>query len=195
MSYNQTFYPGIFFYMKEPSVLDYVKAKLNPRKYQGLLQAIDQANEVQLELVKPAEQGVEIAIAKPKLIVLPWKTISGVLFALIAQFILEPPVSSVPAAITFYVLSAVSIGAAFLMKEIELPKLKPDVQQPMSVQIRKSSLYFGLPVAILAFLAFGGNKFNLIESFCMDTCHWIFHPCLLVTQSRRREYIFQRSKK
>ncbi len=149
--------------MEEPSVLDYVKAKLNPRKYPDLLQSLQQMEEQSPESVALEVIDSEATVDKVKSLSLPWKMITGVLFALIAQFILEPPTSSVGAAVSFYVLSTVLIIAAFLTKEIELPRHRTAAQTPMPTQIRNGSLYFGLPVALLAFLAFGGNKFTLVN--------------------------------
>jgi len=149
--------------MEEPSVLDFIKAKLNPRKYQGLLQAFDKEQEAHKEPVEAAPEVMQSMVKKAKPFNLPWKTIAGVLFALIAQFILEPPASSVWAAVSFYAMAAIFVGAAFISKEIELPALRPAAEYPMSLQIRQSSLYFGLPIALLAFLAFGGNRFTFIN--------------------------------
>ena len=177
-------------FMDEPSVLDYLKAKLNPRKYRDVLEALEWEEKMPQE---PLSNRSDVMAERPEqkraFRDLPWKTIAGVLFALIAQFILEPPSSSILAAVTFYFLAAIFIGTAFISKEIELPAFKPDAEQPMPLEIRKSSLYLGLPAALLAFLMFGGNRFTFINLMVWIIALGYFIHAFWVSQPRENGFL------
>ena len=93
----------------------------------------------------------------------PWFTLLPLVFALSGQWLLEPPDRSVTASIVLYVISAFLVVWGYL-KGYLLPQDTPaqaETAPPLS--LKKDTLWVILPAFVIAFFAFGGNQFNLIN--------------------------------
>jgi hypothetical protein len=129
--------------MDQPSILDYVKAKLTFWKKSDLHIA-DPEEAISLTEVaeeSPVRSDVAIVQEDSSVVVekartdsrtwlsgFPWLALSPLLVALIAQLFLEPPArSQVPAGV-FYAFSFVLVLVAFWKKELFLIEPKPEVQ-------------------------------------------------------------------
>jgi len=157
--------------MKEPSVLDYFKARLNPW-------AKDVPEIFSSEAVQPAVEeepfpsigNVEREPASQKAVSIfkslaatSWKTSLALVFALLAQIQLDRSAPNPFVGIFLYVISAILFLAAFLTNEIKLPFLADDPEERISTSVRQKGLFIGIPTMLLAFLTFGGNRFNLVN--------------------------------
>lgn len=164
----------------EPSVLDYVKALLTP--WRGTPPTIPELpKEGRVELSSPDEvplgkegdikhiepmaesMGLSVESIRPAL-KLPWRAISSAILALIAQASLEPtPDRTAEMGIVLYSLAAVLAVWSFLQKEWSLPDI-PEVEViEDTLRIRWVNLWMGLGFGLLAFIAFGGNRFTWIN--------------------------------
>jgi len=157
--------------MKEPSVLDYFKARLNPW-------AKDVPEIFSSEAVQPAVEeepfpsigNVERELASQKAVSIfkslaatSWKTSLALVFALLAQIQLDRSAPNPFVGIFLYLVSAILFLAAFLTSEIKLPFLADDPDERISTSVRQKGLFIGIPTMLLAFLTFGGNRFNLVN--------------------------------
>jgi 4-amino-4-deoxy-L-arabinose transferase-like glycosyltransferase len=154
---------------EEPSVLDYIKSKLNPRKYPA----------VDLTLEKPAPPGTPSELHAPEQPQIqkaphpyptrvqrpwPWRTLLALAIALFAQRSLEPgPGRSLVVAAVIYLLSAVLLGWAFLIGELHVPELPADERNLEPQSVYATSLFISIPLALAAFLAFSGNLFTALN--------------------------------
>lgn len=152
--------------MNEPSVLDYIKSKLNLRKNLPVNIPPEQPHAQDpggSESLFPVEE------QPPKqAFSFPWRSLGALLFGLIGQRFLEPPDRSVNIALFFYALAILLLLWAMLRDEWRLAALQPDAEQPVDVKIHWLSFYLSVPIIAIAFIAFGGNRFtplNLILGF------------------------------
>jgi len=154
--------------MEEPSVLDYLKSKLNPWKYERLdLPAVPPAAE-ETSPVKSApaaqtEIPVQPAIAptaplvrvEPKRIALPVRSLGSLFFALAAQFALRPTPER------DWVFGAALLCIAFILltwaafsDEIHLAKTPAELGLSLHHSINPTSLLIGGALALSAFIVF-----------------------------------------
>lgn len=163
---------------EEPSVLDYVKALLTPwraappaipalpeeradhthreesdeRKYPDDGESIIQPAETLVESIRPAITGI------------PWRAISAVSLALLAQAALEPaPDRTAKTGIFLYIISAMMAVWSYLHNEWSLPRIPGARQVDDTGRIRWTNLWLGLAFGLLAFITFGGNKFTRVN--------------------------------
>ncbi len=167
--------------MNEPSVLDYVKAKLFPWKYnldQWDMEAISHFSDAE-DLAadidsKILDGGLHMAKKKVQPVLnLPWYLFLALIFALIAQILLEPPDQLPFVAAILYLLSASMVVIAFLKKDSLFNHFPESSNQPINTELIKSQ-YIALMVSfaslIIAFFAFhkvGDNdlRFNSLNLF------------------------------
>ncbi|MCD4673361.1 MAG: glycosyltransferase family 39 protein [Anaerolineaceae bacterium] len=158
----------------EPSVLDYLKSKIFPRRYEKI--SIPKEGEVfpvESDLVTEPEcteikkeSAAESLPAKPKKKrerrPIPWK-IAGTLFmALLAQFLLEPPRRDAMPAVLIYAWAALLLVVAMIKNELRLAEPESGVALIMP-QLKRTSFLIGLPLMLFAFLLFGGNRFTVLN--------------------------------
>lgn len=165
--------------MEEPSVLDYIKSKLMPWK--GIKveippeQESPAENEVGLEALPPtperplaAESTLSEIPDKEKksfMTAWPWRVMLALGLVLVAQRLLEPPERNPTVAIVLYALAAGLMVWAILIQEWHMDFLAEDSSQPMPESIRRNPLFLMIGAVILAFLAFGGNRFTAVNLF------------------------------
>lgn len=164
----------------EPSVLDYVKAVLTP--WRGAPPPIPQLSEeesAELSRRDEVSLGKEHSIEQPEQFaqplvkslpgirpaaVIPWRAISAAFLALIAQASFEPaPDRTAEMGIVLYVLAATLAVWSYTRKEWSLPKIPEAEVIEDPLKIRWVNLWLGFLFGLLAFIAFGGNKFTLIN--------------------------------
>ncbi|MFO7585339.1 MAG: glycosyltransferase family 39 protein, partial [Anaerolineales bacterium] len=146
--------------MQEPSVLDYLKSKLNPWSRETLeLPAQDGESPTQADEQPPVES------APPAVRPAPWRPILAVGFAILGQSFLEPPgVQTVPA-LAFYFISLLLLAWMVLRGEWKMPRLrKSDPVEDPGV-FRYLSFVLAFVFALVAFVLFGENSFFGLFAF------------------------------
>lgn len=152
--------------MEEPSVLDYLKAKLNPwRKAEELLP--EETGETQIPERKPGkEPGAGEPEARQKGVEMPWRTLAALLLALAGQMALEPGDRSVSAAVSLFILAGALLGWAFWRGEWRLAKMPEDVHEANdNGSVRNRELMIGALLSVIAFLLFNDNRFNFLNFY------------------------------
>ena len=160
--------------MKEPSVLDYVIAKLTfwrkttleiPELPEESSLGIDKVGEtvliskVHIE-TQEGNQPIEQEFRWNKFIVL-----APVVLALIGQFALEPPRRSLKAGIAFYALAVICLVWLIFLKKWKIasyPILEGDIEGDFFTH-RVGWFVIGIVLALLSFVILGGNRFNLLN--------------------------------
>ncbi len=162
--------------MKEPSVLDFIKSRLNPWQKEKIHipAAAIGASEPNILIPENASQGESQSASSSgrelnpasngdlfKLF--PWRTLIALFLALVAQKMLEPPSPSIPMALGLYVISLVFLVWANFRQEFVLPGREsvPEAVDPQTFRTR--SLTFSIFLALLAFLLFSNNLFTALN--------------------------------
>jgi len=142
--------------MEEPSVLDYLKSKLNPWH----------SKKIEIPAHEPGEQPDQPETLEPKQktaampVIWPWRVVLALILAVIGQMCLDRPERVVPAALVLYGLAAVSLIWAITHGDFELAPLKQDSTEALSENVRPFYVFISLPFLFLAFLSFGKNRFT-----------------------------------
>jgi hypothetical protein len=171
---------------EEPTVLDYVKSLLTFWKGKPLeippLAAPDTADlsvpdgpgvtpavaETPSTAPLKAEAQVEpiaTATAEPTMPrELPWRALVALGLALVAQTSLEPrPFRTWLVGLFLYILAAAWLAWSTWRGEWAPAPLPEDVRQPEDHHVRARWIYLCLPLALVAFLSLGGNRFTSIN--------------------------------
>lgn len=157
--------------MEEPSVLDYLKAKLTPwRGKAPEIPPLEAAAPESLETItqQPASLSEPApSIPQPALLektaALPWRSATALALALIGQLTLEPsPQRTWTVGVIFYLAAAGMAIMAFRRSEWTLPALpvSQTAIEPVQVRVNARLLILSLPLLLAAFLAMGGNRFT-----------------------------------
>lgn len=172
---------------KEPSVLDYIKAKLMPwkgiqieipalkaqevprpkpaidRKEPGLVGAPSwQAS----DLATPLTSATDIQeTATQRVVSWPWRSIVALALAAIAQRSLVPPDRSMNLGIFFFVLSTGWLIWAIRRGEWKTATIPAIEKRLDALDVNAYALLTGLVLAVMAFLTLGGNLFTPINLF------------------------------
>lgn len=168
--------------MKEPSVLDYLKSRLNPWQKekiqipraaetddeagQALITPVESLTSEELETqteLRPVEQA-EAQVASPAGLQLslqaPWRTVIALCVALIAQRKFEPPVDSIAINIGLYLAAVLLLGWAYFDGEFSLPTASEVTPQHDPLTYHRNSLIGAVVLAAAAFLLFTDNLFT-----------------------------------
>jgi len=148
--------------MDEPSVLDYLKAKLTFWKKPNFeLAGLDEETRPPEDL--PVAAGEERQETRLALLRLPWPILLPSGLALMAQFFLEPPNrSGIPAAL-LYGAAALSGGIAAWKGWLSLAEGQPEVTALDNLSYRHTAALTGFLGLMVSFLLFGHNRFNPIN--------------------------------
>ncbi len=155
--------------MKEPSVLDFLKEKLQfwknktETKQPMVATGGDMAVNEKAAVTHPPVDQEKIANKEKSFRVGPWKTFLALIFALTAQALMEPPNPSIKGAIGLYVFAGFLAVAAILTREWELPQNPPDSAQTFSTGYRRIPFLVSILLLMLSFFAFGGNRFTPVN--------------------------------
>lgn len=150
----------------EPSVLDYIKARLSFGRAPAVALPAVESQEMAPELARQAgvaegagvEQGP--AASAGVLTALPLRSVLALILGLTAQTMLEPTRRAVPAAIVLFVLAGGLLIWAALRGEWSLAEIPADAVRSDPMSYRRLRFLVALPLALFAFLAFTGNLFT-----------------------------------
>ncbi len=161
---------------EEPSVLDYLKVSLRswlraPFRMEEAHALPVQAQDVEQERIRDFEQREPFTKtqAEPEFIPasIPWRSLLALAFALVAQSLLEPPARFALGGILLYILAGVWVVTAAFSGEWELAspghsdELAIMASESDSPVIRHPIAFFAsIVLSLLAFFAFGGNRFT-----------------------------------
>ncbi len=146
----------------EPSVLDYLKARLLPGRHMA----------VEIPALSPRQEKTEnippdpVALTAPtaasgaSVIRLPWRALLALGCALLAQSFYEPPSPRGMAGSIVYIVSAALLVWSALRGEWTLATPPDAVAGTDPLTYRGVALLASIPLAMLAFLFFGGNLFT-----------------------------------
>ncbi len=167
--------------MDEPSVLDYLKAKLTPWRGPApqVPPAPDQAGssteEAQRSSIKgellPGDSLPARPFAQARTLVIPWRSLSALFLALAAQASLEPgPDRTWSLGAILYGLSFILLGWAYFSKEWTSSGAQAYDHPPARSDLDRNALLYNPTLFMLSLLltlvglwAFSGNRFNLFN--------------------------------
>jgi hypothetical protein len=160
--------------MEEPSVLDFLKKKIDPRNWGKRLEDLypelsddDTVGATETEIGEPlVEEIAPIVLEKEKVpFKFPWKTLAALFLVLVAQRMLEPTSRNVLAAVVLYAASLGLIVLAVLKKEWSAPDLPAREIKVMGTEVRAWPFFIFIPVALLAFYELKDNRFTALNLF------------------------------
>ncbi|MHC1740499.1 MAG: ArnT family glycosyltransferase [Anaerolineaceae bacterium] len=154
--------------MEEPSVLDYLKEKLNPRKWGKPSEILGaEPQEIQSNDLPSNHETKDDAEKNPVRSPLnfPWRILLALVFALVAQFLLEPNIANSTAAILLYAASLGLVILAILKQDWLIVDSLSVETTAMGTGARKVPLLIFIPVALLAFYLLKDNQFNSLNVF------------------------------
>lgn len=148
----------------EPSVLDFLKAKLTPWK--GPAPEIPPLPQGEEE--SPGEGiGFKSAKEKTSLSFLDrnagWIVTLPLIAALVAQTMLEPPNRDWKAALIFYAVALGSLLWLLWRRTWRLPELPESSEVGYSFEVWRLPLYIGLALMVASFFLFSGNEYNALN--------------------------------
>ena len=146
----------------EPSVLDYVRSRLSfgrrPAVELPSLEApvsIPEASAVDADVAGPREAAIP-----GFLLSIPWRSLSALSLALLAQSLYEPPGRSALAGGIAYVLAIAFLCWAAFRREWTLPACSEAGSGVDPLSYHRIPFFVSLPLALIAFLAFSENLFT-----------------------------------
>jgi hypothetical protein len=147
--------------MQEPSVLDYLKSKLNRLSRETpQLPAQDGESPLLVDEQAPLESAPQAGFG-----LVPWRPILAVGFAILAQSFLEPPGAQPVPALAFYFISLLLLAWTVLRGEWAMPALRTAQPQEDSGIFRPVFFVLAFVFALVAFILFGKNSFFGLFSF------------------------------
>jgi hypothetical protein len=169
--------------MKEPSILDYLKSRLNPWQKEKIQipKAADMENpavgtvvidtelsresspDISFENLSESAAGQQPVSALKNRSNFPWRTLLALFLGLFAQSMLEPGSNSIPVALGLYFFALMMLAWAALSGEFRLPTAQDVTQQVDPQTYHRNSLLIGLLLAAAAFLLFSENLFTLLN--------------------------------
>jgi VCBS repeat-containing protein len=170
----------------EPSLLDYLKSRLKFwERHEQMALPAEPEPPAKKETRAKAEPVVvaprparEKAVVKPMLSPVkvkppvvdmgprgpwPWRSLLALLLALAGQHFFEPATRAVHLAYAFYFLSFLFLVWAIVRKEWALAPLPEPGAGNETLKVRMLPFFLSIPLAAVAFLAFGGNLYNPIN--------------------------------
>lgn len=202
--------------MEEPSVLDLLKAKIKSIGQRRAVELEDSQNvseelnpasildhnaspsadgtsttviEQPLEPTTTGDQAGKKAAPFGRLFNFPWKILTALILAILAQGLLEPPNRSVAAAASLYGLAAFLVIAAVLTREWQLLPIPEESIQVFSIKAKRNPLLISLPLLVFAFLTMGGNEFNLLNVFLWISGSFFFINAFWETDPEKPKFI------
>lgn len=171
--------------MQEPTVLDYLKALLDPRRPRLSIppEQVDAPPPVPESKLaepeaRPAPEPPPPAQQEPAprgALALPeaasslrglWLPLLALTFALVGQSMLEPPSRDWQAGVTFYLLGAALLVGAYFRGGWTVAALPRVHVRPDPLTVRNGLLLAALLVSALAFYLFRGNRFTALNVLC-----------------------------
>ncbi len=106
----------------------------------------------------------EKVIEPPRTNTFPWRSMLALLFALVAQGLVEPPNRQSSLTLSFYFIAAGMAVWAYFRDELHLPALPATRQSPDPLSTRLLPLIVAVVLALIAFADFGEDKFTVINT-------------------------------
>ena len=150
--------------MEEPSVLDYLKAKLNPWSHEKieLPEQAEQPEDGGLSSPLPAEPAGP-PFWKKDLRQIPWRSLLALSLALVGQSLLEPPEPQPIPAVAFYFFALLFFAWAVWRSEWLMPEFRQQTFEVDPGTIRLVPLFAACAVGLIAFFSLGGNQFSKLN--------------------------------
>lgn len=164
---------------EEPSVLDFIKSLLRGKPIpipepeaigsdETEQQQIDEDGKAIAHLItgdsqadSSAAMGTKVSEPTISLASLPWRSLSALSLALIAQFVLEPrPVRDWMVGVILYALAAGWLIFAHYKGDWQVGEIPQDSVGSDDFRIRSSFMFAAAPAVLIAFLALGDNTFS-----------------------------------
>ena len=145
--------------MDEPSLLDYLKEKINLRNLLGRKAG---APEIEESSELPAAARTAPIVADRQF---PWRSIAAVVLALVGQRFFEPGAENPLIGILMYMLAVGLLIFALLKEEWRIDSATPDERGAFSLFYRKTALVLFSVLFVISYLAFGGNQFTGLNLF------------------------------
>jgi len=142
--------------MDEPSLLDYLKERLDLRR---ILRG-EAAKPPILPLPDKPEEAQDQGNANTRF---PWRVIPVLLLALLGQRFFEPGSAQPALGIIFYVFAVGLLIFLLIKKDWQLPTVKPDEADQLSLRYRRVPLIIFVPLFLLTFFLFSGNQFTFLN--------------------------------
>jgi len=163
--------------MNEPSLLDFIKAKIMPWKYSISEEyLINTTLEEDLSIDKVEDGEIK---EKPARLLTNWgqyRLVLALFLAIIGQFFMEPPDRNVPVAIMFFILSIGLIIWSAISKDSIFDYQNVTSAKQLNFELSTKKLYLlgasGL-LLVLAFLAFRMNTANEILFNVLNLSLWV----------------------
>ncbi len=186
--------------MNEPSVLDYVKSKLGMGEKIEFpandITAPEEKKGVGKKKKKPELQPLETSssptpkdndIKEKVLKKFPLLVLLALLLAIIGQRAFEPsPNRSSSTGLAFYFVAFLLLAWAYYRDEWRLPPLRKSETSSYTLAFKKIAFLLAIPFAIAAFATFGGNSFNLLNTF-----PWLLSLILFIWSFWQPEFSFK----
>jgi hypothetical protein len=155
---------------EEPSVLDYVKARLTP--WRGPAPQIPDLDDEQpgqaavltADLPGEARAAVRLRVSSAAI---PWAALGALLLGLLAQFALEPSAGAagrswqVGAFLYLAALAALVVSAMLRHQELAPPRERIYRLDPLTMRL--GMLWAGILLGLASFWMMGGNRFNSLN--------------------------------
>ncbi len=149
--------------MNEPSLLDYLKAKLNPWQKEKV--EIPAVTETDSDSAAGSPQPASIKWNLFAFSGLPWRSLLALCMGLIGQRFLEPPVNSYLLPVGYYALAALMLGWAYWVGEWKLPIAAQQEEKEDPLTLRRNWFIAGMLFSAVAFITFNENLFNEVNVF------------------------------
>lgn len=149
--------------MDEPSLLDFLKEKLDPRRWITRSPGKDTTSAAAHPI--PEEKGERVKASRQ--VAIPWKSLLAMLLAIAGQMALDPEKNN-------YLLGVILFAAAvgILLRSIRLGEWKVLAEnaeitppQGISLAVKRVPFIVFLITLLLAFLTLGGNQFTAFNVF------------------------------
>jgi hypothetical protein len=181
----------------EPTLLDYIKAKLKFWQKTDLHFPIDESENIQVQNEVLPEQVVDgemtSQVSKPTIMFgqFPWQVPVAFIIALIAQGLLEPPVQTKGTALVLYLAAFVFLAWSYFKKSWSLAENEFHSHQDWPLfRVKWQFLLAGGFLTIFAYISFTGYVFNfinltlwIISIFCFMAGFLDFHRFILGVKS------------
>ncbi|MBW8009748.1 MAG: hypothetical protein FVQ83_00715 [Chloroflexi bacterium] len=159
--------------MEEPSVLDYFKALLTPwRGKTPEIPPLPDKGVVHRVETQPRTTPDAIDYAGFNISELPWRVLTPLILALLAQNFLGPPRPALRTGVIIYLIALAGLIWANLRGELRLPSPRESKPLHTSPSILQLPLRLGIGFSTLVFLAFVGNKFTSFNVLIWGIAIW-----------------------
>ncbi len=146
--------------MDEPSLLDYLKEKLNPRRlFRSETEPAD-LKEASAETEAPAVTEKTVQQRGLSLQGLPWRSLMALFLALIGQRFFEPGAGQPRLGIGFYLVAGGLIILALVKHEWMIRPLRPSSSEKMGSSFHRIPMLIFVFLLVVTFFSFSGNRFT-----------------------------------